>query len=176
MASNTSYMWASPFFNYSPELASYILAEKRKKYKCNFYYHTMFKRSFTVLSKYSSFSIISPVHNLRFAHSDQSPSWRTELGGVLISGLVRIGNRTGNVPPNTSPLSLVQGSHSDWKTWKNEKAFSSQGILNRLEKSGKITRKYWKIQGISDKILFVIFIEIFKWIVYYLLKWIKFSV
>ena len=63
------------------------------------YYHTMFKRSFTVLSKYSSFSIIiSPVHNLRFAHSDQSPSWRTELGGVLISGLVRIGNRTGNVP------------------------------------------------------------------------------
>ena len=70
-----------------------------KEIQIQLYYHTIFKRSFTVLSKYSSFSIIiSPVHNLRFAHSDQSPSWRTELGGVLISGLVRIGNRTGNVP------------------------------------------------------------------------------
>ena len=26
----------------------------------------------------------------------------------------------------------------DWKSWKNGKAFSSQGILNRLEKSHKI--------------------------------------
>ena len=33
---------------------------------------------------------------------------------------------------------IQQGSHSDWRTWKNGKAFSSQGILNRLEKSGKI--------------------------------------
>ena len=31
--------------------------------------------------------------------------------------------------------SISQGSHSDWKTWENGKAFSSQGILNRLEKS-----------------------------------------
>ena len=34
-------------------------------------------------------------------------------------------------------LPLFQGSHSDWK---NGKAFSSQAILNRLEKSGK----FWK--------------------------------
>ena len=38
-----------------------------------------------------------------------------------------------------------QGSHSDWKTWKNGKAFSSQGILNRLEKSGKSQGKSHKI-------------------------------
>ena len=34
-------------------------------------------------------------------------------------------------------LGILQGSHSDWKTCKNGKAFSSQGILNRLEKSGQ---------------------------------------
>ena len=38
-----------------------------------------------------------------------------------------------------------QGSHSDWKTWINGKAFSSQGILNRLEKSGKCQGKLHKI-------------------------------
>ena len=27
----------------------------------------------------------------------------------------------------------------------------SPGILTRLEKSGKITQKYWKTEGISDK-------------------------
>ena len=32
------------------------------------------------------------------------------------------------------------GSHRDWKTWKNGKAFPSQGILSRLEKSGNFTQ------------------------------------
>ena len=27
---------------------------------------------------------------------------------------------------------LIQGSHSDWKTWKNGKAFSSQGKVREL--------------------------------------------
>ena len=36
-----------------------------------------------------------------------------------------------------------QGSHSDWKTGKNGKAFSSQ-----WEKSGEMHTKYWKILGI----------------------------
>ena len=38
-----------------------------------------------------------------------------------------------------SIIGYSQGSHSDWKTCKNlenGKTFSSQGILNRLEKSG----------------------------------------
>ena len=48
----------------------------------------------------------------------------------------------------------------------------SQGILNRLEKSGKITQNYWKTQGIWNK-YYLIFLMIFKWTVYYLLKWIK---
>ena len=47
-----------------------------------------------------------------------------------------------------------QGSHSDWKTWKNEKAFSSQGKVRENHK------KYWKIQGISDKYYFLFFREI----------------
>ena len=33
-------------------------------------------------------------------------------------------------------LIVMQGSHSDWKTWKNVGAFSSEGILICLEKSG----------------------------------------
>ena len=41
-------------------------------------------------------------------------------------------------------------SHSDWKTWKNGKAFSSQGKVRENH------TKYWKIEGISEKI-FVIF-------------------
>ena len=48
----------------------------------------------------------------------------------------------------------ILSSHSDWKTWKNGKAFSSQGkksqgILNRLEKSGKITQNTGKKQNIK---------------------------
>ena len=39
---------------------------------------------------------------------------------------------------------LLQATHSDWKTWKMGRHFSSQGksqgILNRLEKSGEITQ------------------------------------
>ena len=44
-----------------------------------------------------------------------------------------------------------QGSHSDWKTWKNGKAFSSQGKVRENH------TKYWKTtgksQGKSHKIL-----------------------
>ena len=29
-------------------------------------------------------------------------------------------------------LMLLQGSHSDWKTWKNGKAFSSQGKVREF--------------------------------------------
>ena len=53
----------------------------------------------------------------------------------------------------------------DWKTWKNEKTFSSQGILNRLEKSGNFTKntgkargfhpKYWKTEGILGSFDFI---------------------
>ena len=49
--------------------------------------------------------------------------------------------------------SYNQGSHSDWKTWKNGKAFSSQGILNRLEKSGKTTQNTGKLRKFQKKIL-----------------------
>ena len=58
----------------------------------------------------------------------------------------------------------VQGSHTDWKTWKNGETFQSgksQGILCRLEKSGKF----------REFLFFVLFL-----IELYLLKWIKFSV
>ena len=47
----------------------------------------------------------------------------------------------------------------------------SQGILNRLEKSGKITQNTGKL---SEK-CYELFFLIFKLTVYYLLKWRKFS-
>ena len=53
-------------------------------------------------------------------------------------------------------MQSFQGSRCDWKTWKNGKAFSSQGILNRLEKSGKITLILEKL-GNFEQILFIIF-------------------
>ena len=50
---------------------------------------------------------------------------------------------------------FLQGSHSDWKTWKNGKAFSSQGKVREFEtdwkSQGKVREnhtKYWKTQGI----------------------------
>ena len=43
-----------------------------------------------------------------------------------------------------------QGSQSDWKTWKKWEDFfqsgKSQGILNRLEKSGKIIQNTEKLK------------------------------
>ena len=81
--------------------------------------------------------------------------------------------------------SHYQGSHSDWKnwkTWKNGKAFSSQGKVREFwtdwKSQGKVREnhtKYWKIEGISEKII-CYFSMIFKWTVYYLLKCIKFLV
>ena len=58
---------------------------------------------------------------------------------------------------------VSQGSHWDWKTWKNGKAFSSQGILNRLEKLGKVREnhsKYWKTRGISETFYLLYFGDI----------------
>ena len=63
----------------------------------------------------------------------------------------------------------MQGSHSDWKTWKNGKEFSSQGILNRLEKSGKITQNTGKLREFQTNII-CYFLVIFKLTVYYFAK------
>ena len=55
----------------------------------------------------------------------------------------------------------------------------SQGILNRLEKSGKITQNTGKLREFQINIIwyfYKLFLVIFKWTVYCLLKWIKFSV
>ena len=45
-----------------------------------------------------------------------------------------------------------QGSHTDWKTWKNGETFfqsgKSQGILCRLEKSGKFGQNTGKVREI----------------------------
>ena len=40
-----------------------------------------------------------------------------------------------------------QGSHLDRETWYNGKTFYSQRILNRLEKSGKITQNTGKFKS-----------------------------
>ena len=72
-----------------------------------------------------------------------------------------------------------QGSHSDWKTWENGKAFSSQGKVREFWWD-------WKSQGKSHKILenwgnfrqmlFVIFQWQLNEFVCYLVNLIKFSV
>ena len=69
-----------------------------------------------------------------------------------------------------------QGSHSDLK---NEKAFSSQGKVREFSTD-------WKSQGKSHKILensgnfrqifYLLFLVIFKYTMYHLINWIKFSV
>ena len=51
----------------------------------------------------------------------------------------------------------------------------SQGILNRLEKSGVITQNTEKVREFQKNFIYYILV-IFKWNVYNLLKWIKFSV
>ena len=42
----------------------------------------------------------------------------------------RYNPQAGTTPRQVHPLG--QGSHSDWKTWKNEKAFSSQGKVREF--------------------------------------------
>ena len=42
-------------------------------------------------------------------------------------------------------LLYKHGSRMDWKNWENGKTFSSQGILNRLEKSGNFTQNIGKM-------------------------------
>ena len=82
-------------------------------------------------------------------------------------------------------LQHCQGSHSDWKTWKNGKAFSSGKVREfwtDWKSQGKVREnhtKYWKILKFEINIIwyfYILFLVIFKWTVYCLLKWIKFSV
>ena len=68
-------------------------------------------------------------------------------------------------------MSRMHGSHWDWKTWKNRKPFSSQGIFNKiLEKSDifvleKSVLLYWKME-INWKIRQIVSqekLKLFKW-------------
>ena len=57
-----------------------------------------------------------------------------------------------------------QGSHSNWKTWKNGKAFPSQGKVGDFWTAGKVGEnhtKYWKTQGIWDKYYLMFLYTIF---------------
>ena len=85
----------------------------------------------------------------------------TSRGFNLISyTIICCFSRPGNSQNFGQKIGVIQGSHSDWKTWKNEKAFSSQEILNRPEKSGKITQNTGKFGEFQTNIVcyfFVIF-------------------
>ena len=64
------------------------------------------------------------------------------------------------------------------KPGKMGRHFPVREKSGNFEQTGKVRenhKKYWKTQGIWDK-FYLIFLVIFKWTVYYLLKWIKFSV
>ena len=47
----------------------------------------------------------------------------------------------------------LQGSHSDWKTWKNGQGKVREFLTDW--KSQEKHTKYWKTRGISDKCNFV---------------------
>ena len=52
--------------------------------------------------------------------------------------------------------SLLHGSHTKWKTWKNEKTFPVREKSGNFEQTGKVRGfypKYWKNEGILPKIL-----------------------
>ena len=58
---------------------------------------------------------------------------------------------------HVSTLNVIQGSHWDWRTWKMGRHFpvrESQGILNRLEKSGKITRNTRKVREFQTNVIY----------------------
>ena len=64
------------------------------------------------------------------------------------------------------------------KPGKMGRHFPVREKSGNFEQTGKVREnhtKYWKTQGIWDK-YYLIFLVIFKWTMYYLLKWIKFSV
>ena len=47
--------------------------------------------------------------------------------------VVKIGILENDINPHDFHVGIwLQGSHSDWKTWKNEKAFSSQGKVREF--------------------------------------------
>ena len=61
---------------------------------------------------------------------------------------------------------LIQGSHTDWKTWKNGETFSSQGKVRNFVQTGKVREiwtKYWKSQENLENFYFLLFlIELFE--------------
>ena len=75
----------------------------------------------------------------------------------------------------------IPGFLLNWKTWKMGRHFPVREKSENFEQTGKVREiwenhsKYWKIQGILKKCN-LLFLVIFKLTVYYLLKWMKFSV
>ena len=69
------------------------------------------------------------------------------------------------VPTRTGNLEKMGGIFQSGK---------SQGILHRLEKSGKITQNTRKVREVPTNVIYQILVT-FKWTVHYLLKWLKFQ-
>ena len=61
-------------------------------------------------------------------------------------------------------MHYMQSSHSDWKLGKLGRHFplreKSQRILNKLEKSGKITQNTGKARKFQTDVIFIIFSDI----------------
>ena len=60
------------------------------------------------------------------------------LKHVSITKFILLWERLGTVSHLAPKIQFSQGSLSDWKTWKNGKAFSSQGKVREFEWTGKI--------------------------------------
>ena len=87
-----------------------------------------------------------------------------------MSQVIRVGTSSNSHP--TVLLRVKPTLSSRVPTWPGKPGFSSQGKVK--EKLGKITQNTGKLE-ISDK-CYLLYLVIFKWTVYYLLKWMKFSV
>ena len=67
-----------------------------------------------------------------------------------------------------------QGSHSEWKTWEVGRHFPVMEKSGNFEQTGKVGGNYTKIlENLGNSGCCLLFLVIFKWTVYYLLKWIK---
>ena len=102
----------------------------------------------------SAVLIIARTRNFLQTQQCNANSVEPTLGTIELTSLCLVSSKAPSVGsiPGSPPLHwitcsvLYHGSHMDWKTWKSGKFFSSQGILNRQEKSGNFTQNTGKLR------------------------------
>ena len=103
--------------------------------------------------------------------------WRTVVNCQLVCQLAKILLHVGGKAASVL-ININSGFPLGLENQGNEKAFSSEGkvreFFNRLEQSGKITQNTGKVRVFQTNVIYY-FLVIFKWTVYYMLKWSSFT-